>query len=462
MLVDYLLIIILFYFICILIFNYKYPELRWKWNKSMLENISFPKEFKWGTGTAAHQVEGDCNNNWSEFEKGFKENGLPNIKNSQKSGKACDHWNLYPQDIELIKNLGVDHYRFSVEWSKVEPNQGEFDNKVIEHYRNMISLLLENKIVPVITLYHFTHPVWFNQLGGFEKESNIDLFIHFCKKVFSEYSSLVKYWCTINEPGVVATQGYFSGIFPPGKRKPQMAGIVFKNLLLSHVKVYKILKKMENGDHAQIGLVKNINQFDPWRRWHILDWLISFFSNHFYNQATISFFKTGIFRARIPGLVNIYCEYKDAINSLDFFGLNYYSHNHLKFKFSNLEPFELKYHSGDVLTDMPYVTYGEGIYRAIQFVSELQVPILITENGIADDKDDRREEYIKKYLYAVSKAIKDGYDVRGYFYWSLMDNFEWAFGYDMKFGLYKVDYETQERKLRKGSKAFINIVKNNI
>ena len=461
MLGDSLLIIIIFYITFILILNYRFPELRWKWNENMGKNISFPKGFMWGTATAAHQVEGKCHNNWSEFEKGFQKNGEPNIKKGQKSGMACNHWNLYPHDVELIKELGVNHYRFSVEWSKIQPSKGKFDQEALDHYSEMIKLLLKNDIIPVLTLHHFTHPVWFDELGAFEKEENVGIFVEFCKKVFQEYSHLVKYWCTINEPGVVAVQGYFSGMFPPGKQNPQMAAIVLKNLLLSHVETYKALKKMKNGSSAKIGLVKNINQFDPWRRWHILDWVISYYSNSFFNESTITFLKTGKFKVRIPGILNLVYENMDAKDSLDFFGLNYYSHNHLKFKFSLKKPFDLKYFPQDTLTDMPYVIYGEGMYRAIKFVSKMNVPIIITENGIADAIDDRRELYIKKYLFAISKAISDGYDVRGYFYWSLMDNFEWAFGYDMKFGLYSVNHDTQVRKLRNGAKFFIDVVKVN-
>jgi beta-glucosidase len=251
----------------------------------------------------------------------------------------------------------------------------------------------------------------------------------------------------------------FDGMFPPGKKDSQLSAVVLKNLLEAHVKVYHSLKKMENGPKAKIGLVKHINQFDPWRRWHLLDWIIANAVNHFFNDSTIYFLRTGIFRIRIPGLAWIYHKNPKAVGSTDFFGLNYYSHNHLKMQFSLQEPFTMKYPNGDILTDMPYTIYGEGMYRAIESVSALNVPIIITENGVADATDDRRKLYIQRYRYAVSKAIEDGFDIQGYFYWSLMDNFEWAFGYDMKFGLYAVDYKTQARTLREGSRAFIDIVK---
>ena len=438
----------------------KFPEIHWNWKKINLNQFSFPSSFKWGTATAAHQIEGNCINNWSEFENQINSSGIPNIKDGQKSGIACDSWNRLEEDIENIKKLGVSYYRFSIEWSKIEPEQNKYDTKVLNHYNEFINILIDNNITPVLTLYHFTHPIWFDKLRGFEKEENIKYFISFCIKVFNKYSNKVKYWCTINEPAVLAAQGYFNGIFPPGIKKPQLSAEVLKNLLETHVRVFHTLKHLDNGNKVKIGLVKNINQFDPWNRWNILDWIISYYVNSFFNNSSIIFFKTGIFSVNIPGLLSIYHKNKQAINSNDFIGLNYYSHNHVKFKLSIKEPFIIKYKSNEIMTDMPYTIYGEGLYRAIKSISKLNLPIIITENGIADKKDDKRELYINRYLYAVYKSIKEGYNVTGYFYWSLMDNFEWAFGYDMKFGLYSVDFKTLKRSLRQGSNAFIKLVKN--
>jgi len=457
---EILCVVIILYGIAIAYFHFKYPELRWEWDYISTDNISFSSSFIWGTATAAHQVEGNCTNNWSEFEKGSKADGQPNVRHSQQSGIACDHWNRYPEDIKLIKKLGVSHYRFSIEWSKIQPTQDIFDKDVLNHYSKMIDMLLKNDISPIITLHHFTHPIWFDQLGAFEKEENISIFVSYCKRVFKEYAGKVDYWCTINEPAVVAAQGYFNGMFPPGKKDSQLSAEVLKNLLEAHVQVYHTLKKLDNGPRVKIGLVKNINQFDPFRRWHLLDWMICNFANHFYNDSTIDFLHTGVYKIRIPGMAWIYHENPQAVSATDYFGLNYYSHNHLQMQFSLQEPFTMKYRDEDILTDMPYTIYGEGLYRAIQSVSILNVPILITENGVADEKDNYRELYIKRYLYAVSKAIEDGFNIIGYFYWSFMDNFEWAFGYDMKFGLFAVDYNTQERSLRKGATAFIDIVNN--
>ena len=444
----------------IITFNIKYKEVRWNWNEININNISFPESFIWGTATASHQVEGNCENNWFEFEKGCKKNGEPNIKDFQVSGIACDHWNRYKEDINLITQLGVKHYRFSLEWSKIEPRIGEYNTQALKHYSNLIDELIQNDIEPVITLHHFAHPVWFDELGAFEKTENISYLVSFSERVFSEYSDRVKYWCSINEPGVVAVQGYLTGVFPPGVQNGRRTAEVFKNLLESHVQIYHALKNHKNGYNVQIGIVKNINQFEPWRRYHIFDWLFAISMNHIYNWSTINFFKTGKLKFRVPGLMWLTHTNMKSKNSLDFFGLNYYSHNHIKFNPFRKDFLDLKYYSSDKMTDMPYTVYAEGIYRAIQFVSSLGVPIIITENGVADKDDNIRAEYISKYLYAVNKAIKDGYDVIGYYYWSLMDNFEWAFGYDMKFGLYSVNFNTQERKLRNGSRVFIDIVKN--
>ena len=462
---DILFILVILLFIIIfllpLFFHFKFPEIRWNWDSIDLEDISFPKSFIWGTATAAHQVEGNCHNNWSEFEKGHKEDDTPNIKDFQLSGDACDHWNRYKQDIQLINNLGVTHYRFSVEWSKIEPKKGQLNQDAINHYSEVIDELILNGITPVITLHHFTHPIWFEDRGAFQKKENIQYFVSFSKTIFNLYSNRVRCWCTINEPGVFAVQGYFAGIFPPGKKNPKMTGKVLKNLLESHVQIYRGLKKQKNGKESKIGIVKNINQFDPWRRYLIFDWLFVLALNHVFNWSTIKFFKTGILKIRIPGLIWETHRNPKAVDSLDFFGLNYYSHNHIKFNPLKPQFSELKYYKDDMMTDMPYTIYPEGIYRAIKFVSQLNKPIIITENGVADKDDLFRSTYINRYIYAMKIAMSEGYDVIGYYYWSLMDNFEWAFGFDMKFGLYEVDFKTQKRKLREGSKSYIEIVNKN-
>ena len=400
----------------------------------------------------------NTNNNWYQWEHSFDESNVSRIHNEQKSEIAVDHWNQYSSDIDLMSDLGVSHYRFSIEWSRIEPKKGEYDPEAIDHYRTMCEEMVSKNITPVITLHHFTNPIWFEEMGAFEKEENSAYFLKFCEVIFEKFSDIVPIWCTFNEPSVYVAQGYFQGIFPPGKKDPVLAGIVLENMLNTHVAVYKKLKSLPNGDKVKIGLVKNIFQFDPYRRWNLVDWMFSILLNDIYTNEPLKYLKTGKSSFYLPGMVNREISNPDAVKSLDFIGLNYYARLFVKGRTGPKEPFELVQREGDVLTDMGWPVYPEGFYKALKKVNELGLPIYVTENGIADESDKIRPMFIKRYLYAMDKAMSERIDVRGYFYWSLMDNFEWAEGYDGKFGLYNVDRTTLERNLRKGSEAFVEIV----
>ena len=444
----------------VIYFNLSFPEINWNWNKIDTQNIHFPNSFAWGTATAAHQVEGNnTNNNWYDWEHQLDENNQPRIHNGDKSILAADHWNRYPDDIKLMKDLGVNHYRFSIEWSKIEPQNGDYNVESIQHYRDLCDSLIKNNITPVVTLHHFTHPTWFEKLGAFEKKENIHHFIEYSEYAFNNLKDLVPIWCTINEPSVFVSQGYFNGIFPPGKQDPVLAATVLENLLFAHTKTYKHLKSLNGGDNAQIGLVKNIFQFDPLRRWHILDWAFSKVLNNVFTHSTLDYFKKGYSTFSLPGMVKKHMENNDAVGAMDFIGLNYYSRMHVKGQANLTEPFVFEKRAKDIQTDMDYALYPEGFYEALHTISTLKKPIYVTENGVADQGNNIREIFIKRYLYALHKGLQDGLDIRGYFYWTLMDNFEWAEGYKMKFGLYEVDFETQERTLRESSNLFAKMVK---
>ena len=284
----YFIYLVMFYFSIIVFLRISYPELRWNWNLEKDKKLNFPKNFFWGTATASHQVEGNCkNNNWHNWENNFNSDGQPRIKDNQKAGLACDHWNRFKDDVSLLKELGVSHYRLSLEWSKIETEKNKFNEDALNHYSEVIDFLLENNIVPYVTLHHFTNPIWFDELGSFEKEKNIDFFINFCELVFNRYSDKVSNWCTINEPEVYSVMGYFSGIFPPGKKDAQLSAEVQKNLLIAHTRVYHKLKSLPNGKKCKIGIVKNVMQFDPSRRWHLLDWLACRITDTVYNKMSL-------------------------------------------------------------------------------------------------------------------------------------------------------------------------------
>ncbi len=462
------------YAAAVLYFHISYPQTKWDWSKIDTNDTRFPKDFLWGTATAAHQIEGnDENTNWGEWEK-----DPSRIKDKSNALTAVDGWNRFREDVKLMKDLGVNTYRFSLAWNKIEPVPGEFNEAALKHYDDLINELKANGIEPMITLHHFTHPDWFERLGAFEKEENIKYFVRFSKLVFARYRKRVKLWVTLNEPNVFVTSGYFNTVFPPGKSEPKLAAEVLKNMLKAHIEIYRELKKIDAEtrrrgdaetktedqklnpkDQIQIGIATSIFQFEPARRWHLGDWAIARVSSNTFNEAVLGFFRSGTMNFYVPFETDVSYTDADAPNTLDFVGINYYSHYAYKFGFDFKKATESLPVEGEEMTDMPYTVYTEGIYRAIADAAVLKKPLIITENGIADARDDRRDRYIRQSLYAVSKAIRDGYDVRGYYYWSLMDNFEWAEGYTQKFGLYEVNLETNERKLREGSKAFVETIR---
>lgn len=455
-------ILALVYLIPTAYLHYTEPVLKWNWDKIDLDELSFPNDFIWGVASAAHQVEGNhTTNNWANWENQVDAEGNPRIARGEKCGLACDHWNRYPQDIKLMQELGVKSYRFSVSWSKIMPEEGVVDKAAIQHYSDVVDSLLAAGIEPMITLHHFAHPMWFEEKGAFEKEENIAHFVEFAAQVFIPLRDRVKYWCTVNEPAVFIISAYFDGVFPPGKQDPELAALVLKNMYLAHVKVYEKLKKLPHGARAHIGIVKNMQQLDPMNSWNLFDRLLTRTVNKAFNGSFISTFTKGVYKFNFPTLVNLEVDIPNAPYTLDFVGLNYYSHNAMSFSLDLDKALKIRVYPGEKQTDMDYTLYPEGMYRAIKDISVVNRPIIITENGVADAQDAFRGEFIKTYLYAVSKAIEDGYDVRGYHYWSFVDNFEWDLGYDKRFGLYEVNFETQERTLREGSKEYQRIVKAN-
>ncbi len=454
--------ILVIYLLAVLIFQWNNPQTKWNWDEIDTQDIDFSEDFTWGVASAAHQVEGNnSNNQWYLWETARDDEGHPRILNNQKAGLACDHWNRYPQDILLMKDLGVTSYRFSIEWSRIEPAQGKYDQEAIDHYLQVCDSLLAAGIEPMITLHHFSNPIWFEEKGAFEQADNVADFVNFVSYVVPFFTSKVKKWCTINEPNVYVAEGYFNGINPPGVSDPELAGRVLRNLLEAHVQAYHVMKNLPDGEQLVVGLVKNMTFIDPYNKWNLADWVFSSLVNQVFVESTLDFIETGKFKFVMPTMVRIKEENPKAINSIDFIGLNYYSHYNFKFRFNLDKAFENKTLPDEIPTDMEYSQYPEGFYRAAKRLSELNVPIIVTENGIADAHDQYRDTFIRRYLYALSKAKTEGMDIRGYYYWSLMDNFEWSSGYDMKFGLYEVNFETQKRKLREGSKAFMEIVNSN-
>ena len=394
----------------------------------------FPECFLWGAATSAHQVEGNNHNDWTEWEKEnaqrlSKESGGKYPPENYISGKACDHYNRYEEDFDLARRLGHNAHRFSIEWSRIEPEEGKFDDKEIEHYRDVIRALRARNIEPFVTLWHWTLPVWFVKKGGFEKSGNIKYFVRFCEYAAKEFKDGVKFWITLNEPEIYAANSYLKGIWPPQKKNLISYLQVMINLIKVHREVYIMIKKISSD--AKIGVAKNNIYFEAYR-------------NKFHNLMLKKF---------IDWWWNFYFLNRIK-NYQDFIGLNHYFHNRIKnFKFNQNE--------NKKISDMSWELYPEAIYYVLECLKKYSKPVYITENGLADAKDENREWFIKESLKNIHKAIAGGVDVRGYFHWSLLDNFEWDKGFWPRFGLVEVDYETLERKPRSSSAIYAEIAKNN-
>ncbi len=425
-------------------------------------------EWLWGTATAEYQVGGDCDNN--QYCEG--EGKVINGETVVPAGKACDHWNRYKEDIQLMKELGVNSYRFSVEWSKVEPKPGQYDQAALDHYEDVCKELVANGIKPVITLYHYTEPIWFSKMDSFEKRSNCTYFVNFCAKVYERLHPYTYMWLTFCSPETAA-QGWLRGSRPPYKKDMALMVQVLHNVLETHVDIYRRFKSLPNGNQSRIGIHKTVFQLDPWNIANPLDHLACYMGDQLINESVYRFFKTGEFKVYVPFKVNYKATnnyLKDGGKALDYMGMSYYCHNYM----SNFKTFREQNQDIEPHTAHPqYTVYGEGLYRAIKEMSQrittpLGIPIYVTENGIGltqeedtvePDQGNKRTLQGKRYLYALARAIQDGYDVRGYLHWSLMDNYEWG-TFEKRFGLYHVDYDNDlKRTKKKGAEYFESIVK---
>lgn len=401
--------------------------------------LEFPKNFFWGAATSAHQVEGDNHNDWTEWEvknadRLSKESGGKYPPENYISGRACDHYNRFREDFDIAKQLGHNAHRFSIEWSRIEPEEGKWDEKEIEHYREVIKALRERGIEPFVTLWHWTHPVWFANSGGWLRKDSPFLFARFCKKLAESFPE-IKYWMTLNEPETFPRHGYLLKDRPPAKDNIISMFRALRNLALAHKEAY-IAMKSSNGS-LQIGYTESCVYFEPYNKMpqNILAlWLLRWWRNN-------------PFFARMS-------------KHSDFIGLQYYFHTRVRLHPKSQWWFQSN--ENKKISDFGWEIYPEGIYHVLKDLKKYHKPIYITENGLADAKDIYRADFIKEHLRYVHKAISDGVDVRGYWHWSLLDNFEWQQGFWPRFGLVDIDYKTMERRVRQSAWEYAKIAKENI
>ncbi len=400
--------------------------------------LSFPKGFLWGSATASHQVEGNnTNNNWYLWEQ------TPGkIMGGAKAGSACDWWNgRWKEDLKHAAEDGQNTHRLSIEWSRIEPQSGKWDETSIQAYRQMLQGINKLGLKPMVTLHHFTDPIWIYEKGGWENEETVNFFVRYVEKIVPILQDLVDMWITINEPTVYVFSGYMAGEFPPGKSDPKAAFQVMRNMVRGHARAYHTIHKIQA--HAMVGFAKNFRAMVPARAWFLPDHWMKNFAYHTFNNAFADTLMDGklkfvFWKESIP----------EAIGTQDYIGVNYYTRDNVKFNLLSAKTFfQERFFSPDAeLSENGFIaTEPIGFTESLQWAKRYRVPIYITENGVEDSHDTMRPHYLITHLYEMWKAIQSGMDIRGYLHWSQVDNFEWERGWTQRFGLWGLNLETQQR-----------------
>lgn len=418
-----------------------------------MKEFCLPKGFLMGTATASVQIEGgDTGNTWYNW---CLEGHI--IDNSNCIN-ANNHWNRVSEDIELLKELNVDIHRMSIEWSRIQPSKDYFSKEAVLHYRNEISVMLDKGIKPLITLHHFSEPIWFHDEGSWEKSDNINFFLEYVRYIVEELGDIVSDWVTFNEPNVFTYMGYVTGMWPPGKTNILATINVQSSIIKAHVKAYELIHDIrtykEFKGKTRVGCAMHIRIFEGAG---FLGNLVASMADYLFNNL--------LFEGTVTGKMGFPLNKKDYIYKpgkyVDFIGINYYTRSFVKFA---LKPSALFYEEADdgkyEKTESGWDIYPEGLYMACKkYYEKYKLPIYITENGINEKCEDKKISYISKHLAMVEKAIKDGIPVERYYYWTLMDNFEWHEGETTRFGLVSCDFKSQQRKMRKSGWFYSQICK---
>ena len=397
----------------------------------------FPEGFLWGAATSAHQVEGDnVSSDWWAWEQAGR------VK--ERSGAACDHYRRFESDFDLAASLGHTAHRFSIEWSRIEPAEGQWDDGALAHYVEVVRALRQRRLEPIVTLHHFTSPQWFTAQGGWTNSRAVSWFTRYVERVAAALAESVRYWCTINEPMVYVRMHYVQGLGPPGASDFTQALRVIEHLIRAHAAGYRALHEASRGSGIapQVGIAHHLPAFQPCRRWSPMDRWVTRVTDRIFNAAFLQALTEG--RWSVPGVAS--WKIPEARATLDFLGLNFYGRQFIRWD-PALKPWpgsscDLGHHPRQVTerTSMGWDVHPPSFYEVLTRWKALGLPILITENGTFMADDERRWRYIARHLQETARAIRAGAPVVGYCYWSLLDNFEWADGFGPRFGLYRVDF----------------------
>ncbi len=413
--------------------------------------MSFPNDFLWGVSTSAFQIEGDIQNDFTEWER------LGLFKKSDKEilyNNGIDHWKNWRNDFEFIKQTGANSYRFSIEWARIFPEPDKIDYSAILQYEQMIDFLLENNIEPMLTLHHFSNPIWLHEISPWNESSVIQSFCKFSRLIVDKFIDKINLWVTFNEPVVWALAAYGAGKFPPAKAKLSQTMEVLYNMMQAHVCVYDYIKAKR--PEAQVGIAKHFIVFKESNTFSLFDKGLVNRVNTYFNKIFLEAFKKNELSFQFPPLIS-YKKKIELNDKIDFWGINYYYRLHVKFRFSIKSPIYIYFKKQQ--TDMGWEIYSKGLKEIIRLVKSTEKDIYITENGIATQDDILRTKYIYDHVKVVKKELSIGAKIKGYFYWSLFDNYEWLEGKEKRFGLVFVDYKNGNlRKLKPSGKDYKRII----
>ncbi len=407
--------------------------------------------FLWGVATSSYQIEGAAENDWTQWERQGKLRS-PGVR----CGPATGHAEKWRSDLSLLPTIGANAYRYSVEWSRLEPRPGEFDEAALEAERERADFLRRLSIEPVVTLHHYTHPVWFWREGGWENPRSVDWFRRLAERVGAALPA-VRTWVTLNEPIVFVLGGYLGGMIPPGQRSFAAAARALEHLLRAHTEAAAALSGRPSGGRA--GIAHNMLDFAPDRPDSALDRKLVDAGEHLYNRALVEAIGTGRMRWSFPGEGRTLFSIPELPASTGFFGVNYYSRVHLRFRGLPGPVGEFFYRDprGRGLTDMGWEIHPEGFDRVLREAATAGLPVVVTENGIATNNDRLRRTFLHEHAFIVAHHRDAGMPIEGYFHWSLLDNFEWLEGFRPRFGLFEVDYATLARRRRPSADLFASL-----
>lgn len=413
----------------------------------------FTKGFLWGTATSAHQVEGrHQNNTWSAWEQ---EDGR--ILAGVQAGLACDWWGgRWREDFDRAQAASQNAHRLSIEWSRIQPAPDRWDEDALDRYREMLIGLRDRRMTAMVTLHHFSEPLWVAEMGGWENEAIVDLFAAFVRKSVEALMPYCRLWVPINEPNVFAFSAYLDGVFPPGKKDAKLALLVMQHMIQAHAKAYQVIHELQ--PEARVGTTINYRGFIPADGSPLNRWAANAYHKLF-NDAFPRALQDGVLDL-IYKKVNI----SQAAGTQDFLGLNYFTSDHLRFNPLAINQFLTKrfFPENALLSESGDIAHHpSGMIQCVKWGHQFGVPMIITENGLDDGADDLRPRYLLEHLHALWQVMNHNYPVEGYFHWTLVDNFEWERGWTQHFGLWSLDQETQARVRRPSADLYAEICRSN-